>query len=254
MKKNIKMVNLNKKNIIAIIGIILVIAASIRVVNIISKGSKLSMEKPSNLNYEVFGVDISHHNGNIRWNDLANNGISFAFIKSTEGSSHKDKNFDTNWKNSKKAGITTGAYHFMSFESPGVDQAKNYIKTVPKEKDSLPPVVDFEYYGKFENNHPSQETVDKILKPLLKKLKDHYGKDPIIYVNSNMYKKYISGKYKNRIWLADLKAPKKLPDGRSWEFLQYSFNSKLTKYAGGIPHLDLNVFRGSRFSFAAKYL
>ena len=67
-------------------------------------------------------------------------------------------------------------------------------------------------------------------------------------------KKYISGKYKNRIWLADLKAPKKLPDGRSWEFLQYSFNSKLTKYAGGIPHLDLNVFRGSRFSFAAKYL
>ena len=66
MKKNIKMVNLNKKNIIAIIGIVLVIVASIRVVNIISKGSKLSMEKPSNLNYEVFGVDISHHNGNIR--------------------------------------------------------------------------------------------------------------------------------------------------------------------------------------------
>lgn len=253
MKKYNKRDVFKRKNLI-IIGILILLFSGFYFYNIFSKAGKLTVEKPSNLPYDVYGVDISHYNGKIRWNDLANSGISFAFLKATEGSSHVDKTFKNNWTNSRKTNIVVGAYHFMSFESSGETQAENFIKTVPKDSKSLPPVVDFEYYGKFEKNHPSQETVDKILKPLLSKLKSHYGKDPIIYVNSNMYTKYISGKYTNKIWLANLNVPKTLPDGKNWEFLQYSFNSKLPKYSGGIPHLDLNVFRGSKFSFASKYL
>ena len=72
----------------------------------------------------------------------------------------------------------------MSFESSGETQAENFISNVPKESSSLPPVIDLELYGDFISNHPSQETVDSIIQPMLQMLEDHCDKKPIIYTTS----------------------------------------------------------------------
>ena len=36
------------------------------------------------------GIDVSSHQGNINWNTVVANGVSFAFIKATEGTSKGD--------------------------------------------------------------------------------------------------------------------------------------------------------------------
>jgi len=43
--------------------------------------------------YPVWGVDVSSHQGKIDWRVLKKQGVQFAFIKATEGSSFVDKNF-----------------------------------------------------------------------------------------------------------------------------------------------------------------
>ena len=40
--------------------------------------------------YPVWGVDVSNWQGTIDWQKLHSQGVSFAFIKATEGSGHTD--------------------------------------------------------------------------------------------------------------------------------------------------------------------
>lgn len=201
------------------------------------------------LEYEVRGVDVSSYQGIIHWPTLSSQGISFAFIKATEGSTHKDPFFAYNWKEAKKTHLRVGAYHFMSFETPGETQAKNFIETVGKKGGDLPPVVDVELYGDFISHHPSKEHVHKILTPLLEELEKEYGQEPIIYTTRHLYEKYISGHYDNDIWIADLTLTPGLPDGEDWVFCQYSFEGVLEGYKGKVPYIDLNVFNGTKLDF-----
>ena len=92
--------------------------------------------------YAVRGVDVSAYQGEIDWPVLAAEDLDFAFIKATEGSAHEDERFAANWEGARATDLLVGAYHFLSFESPGADQAAHMIDVVPAESGTLPPVVD----------------------------------------------------------------------------------------------------------------
>ena len=92
--------------------------------------------------YPVKGVDVSEHQKDIDWKGLASEDISFAFIKATEGSSYVDKRFEENWKHANRTDLKVGAYHFMSYDTPGKSQAENFIKQVHWRFGMMPPVVD----------------------------------------------------------------------------------------------------------------
>lgn len=76
--------------------------------------------------YPVKGVDISAHQRQADWPLLASQGISFAFIKATEGSSYTDPQYAANIKGALSAGLAAGAYHFFSFESPFSTQLEHF--------------------------------------------------------------------------------------------------------------------------------
>ena len=92
---------------------------------------------------ERYGIDVSHHQGSIDWHRVAADGISFAYLKASEGSSFVDPRFDANWRRAGEAGIDRGAYHYFSLCSPGADQARNFLDVVP-DRLELPPAVDLE--------------------------------------------------------------------------------------------------------------
>ena len=50
-----------------------------------------STVKVNRSKYQVFGVDVSHYQGDIDWKKLESQGVMFAFIKATEGSGHVDE-------------------------------------------------------------------------------------------------------------------------------------------------------------------
>ena len=107
----------------------------------------LHMNYPELNGYTIKGVDVSSYQGDIDWDVLSSQGIEFAYIKATEGSSTVDRCFEANWQGASKTDLRIGAYHFFSFESSGENQAKLFCGTVKALPDMLPPVIDVEFYG-----------------------------------------------------------------------------------------------------------
>ena len=205
---------------------------------------------PSTDAYPVRGVDVSSHQGEIDWPVLADQDIQFAYIKATEGSSFVDKKFHFNWDNARQTALKVGAYHFFSYDSSGSTQADNFINTVPKTSDMLPPVIDIEFYGDKEKNPPKTENVQKELSVMLDKLETHYGVKPVIYATGKSYSLYISGDYDEYdIWIRNVYTKPSLQDDRSWIIWQYSHKEKLQGYNGTEKFIDMNVFNGTQEEF-----
>lgn len=194
--------------------------------------------------WEIFGVDVSSYQGEVDWSALAEQGVDFAFVKATEGSMLQDRQFADNWAGAWAAGVTVGAYHFLSYDSPGETQADNFISAVPVSEGTLPPVIDIEFYGEYLEHPPEKEQVRAILDPLLERLEQHYGVKPILYVTYRSYYRYLAGGYGvYPIWCS---SPTIFPLVPGWQFWQYSHTGELEGYFGDQEHIDLNIFRGSR--------
>ena len=193
--------------------------------------------------WNAWGVDVSSYQGEGDWQELARQGVQFAFIKATEGSGSTDRYFLQNWTGAQDAGVWAGAYHFFSYDSPGETQAKNFIDLVPLTPGMLPPVVDIEFYGDKLQNPPSREETEAILKPLLVCLEEYYGQKPILYATYRSYRLYLEGGYEEYpLWIT---RPLFAPIDKNWTFWQYSHSAHLSGYEGREEHIDLNVFRGT---------
>lgn len=69
------------------------------------------------------GIDVSKHNQGINWGQVAQSGVSFAFIKAGSTNKGIDPYFDANMKGAQKAGIKTGVYLYSY--ATNVEQAQN---------------------------------------------------------------------------------------------------------------------------------
>lgn len=222
---------------------LLVLAGAALFVFIRWQGWLLFPQEADPKQWAAFGVDVSSYQGEVDWGALSAQGVDFAFIKATEGSSLADRRFAQNWVNAQAAGVLPGAYHFLSYDSPGETQADNFIAQVPVTEGALPPVVDIEFYGDKLRNPPSREEVKAILDPLLSRLEAHYGQKPILYVTYRSYKWFIEGDYEDcPLWVT---RPLLAPMDKKWSFWQYSHSARLAGYTGDEDRIDLDVFRGS---------
>lgn len=207
----------------------------------------ITFNHPSREDYPVRGVDVASYQGEIDWEILSKQGIQFAFIKATEGSTFVDAYFEKNYANAIRTDLRIGAYHFFSFDSAGSAQAENFIKTVSIYDDMLPPVVDVEFYGKYVSSPPSNvDAVKRELRILLEALEAEYGRTPIIYATHESYKRFFKNDFeKYDIWIRDIFTCPTLSDGRAWTFWQYTNRGQLEGYQGVEKFIDINVFAGT---------
>lgn len=75
---------------------------------------------------EVLGIDVSHHNGSIDWQQVSRDGKKFAILKCQyEAQSHRiDEFFEYNYAEAGKYGIARGVYIYIaraSMENPQAD-------------------------------------------------------------------------------------------------------------------------------------
>jgi len=200
-------------------------------------------------NYPIHGIDLSHHNGKISWEQLKETylfdkiALRFVYVKATEGRSLKDSYFKKNWIDAKRHGFSRGAYHFYITTRDPIEQAKNFCKIVHLEKGDMPPVCDFE-----EQLGVPKSKIQKDIISFLNYLADKYHIDPIIYTNSQLYKRIFQESdlfQKYHFWIAkyenqDILTHKKL---LFWQ------HNKLGKIPGTSKFVDYNVFLGSEADF-----
>ena len=234
-----------KRKIICLLVIFVICIIIIAFLNGIIKINNPSIDK-----FPIRGIDVSSYQGKIDWEVLSKQNIYFVFIKATEGSNLEDEYFKYNWKNANNTHLKVGAYHFFSYDSGGETQAQNFINVVPINEDSLPPVVDIEFYGDKKRDLPNKEDTQRELTILLEKLEKHYDKKPIIYTTQKSYNLYIKGAYEDYpIWIRDILKQPSLSDGREWIFWQYTNKEKLEGYRGTEKFIDMNIFNGDYSDF-----
>lgn len=196
--------------------------------------------------YAVHGIDVSKFQKTIDWRKAKAAGVSFAFIKATEGGDLLDDRFRENWVAARRAGIPRGAYHFYYFCRPAFEQAAWYIRNVPKEKGALPPVLDMEWNHKSPTCkfRPKAEAVRREMGVFINRMKSHYGRAPIVYTTIDFYRDNDLGKVKGvDFWLRSVaEHPDILYPGQDWVFWQYTGTGIMPGVEGDT---DINVFRGS---------
>ncbi|MBK0331728.1 lysozyme [Brachybacterium sp. MASK1Z-5] len=111
---------------------------------------------------EALGIDVSAHQGEIDWTKVRGDGISFAYIKATEGTGFTDPQLNANWSGARGAGVTPGAYHYFTLCSSGADQAKAFLAAVPPSDDALPPALDLEFDGACEKRPEAKQAKEEV--------------------------------------------------------------------------------------------
>lgn len=79
---------------------------------------------------EARGIDVSHYQGLIAWNDIAATGYTFAIIKATHGTEFVHEFFERNWQVLKTTGLVRGAYHFLDPTLDGAAPARHALATI----------------------------------------------------------------------------------------------------------------------------
>lgn len=170
-------------------------------------------------------------------------GISFAYIKATEGGDIIDPSFHDYRRGASAAGLRTGAYHYFYFCRPAAEQARWFISHVPKSAIDLPPVLDMEWNHRSPTcrARPDGARVRAEAKIYLDMLERHYGVRPLIYTTVDFEEDtQITRMPRTQFWLRSVAAPlSETYPGTPWVFWQYTG----TGIVPGIERpVDINVF------------
>lgn len=196
--------------------------------------------------YEIHGIDISHYQGKIDWEQLKNAMIKgcpvrFVIIKSTEGSSRLDENFREYFNQARDFGFIRGVYHFWSNKSTAREQAYYFLDQVHLTDGDLPPVLDIEH-------KPADKSVEDFQRDVLTWLhivEDKYHVKPIIYTYYKFKEQYLSAPVFEDYpyWIAHYYVDKVQYKGK-WKFWQHTDVGKLPGIKG---YVDFNIYNGSYY-------
>jgi lysozyme len=206
----------------------------------------LHFNYPNPQRFPIHGIDVSHHQHTIDWAKLDKQQSRFVYIKATEGGDFIDPLFQQNWQQAQALQLPTGAYHYFTFCRSGLEQAQNFIRTVPNLITNLPPVIDLEP-GSCQGKLPAIVWVRQELQTLLTTLQQHYAKPPILYLTRDTYELYVKGALPNvPLWARDIYQYPSWVSNEAWVLWQYDSRSRLD---GITRYVDRNVFNGNAEQF-----
>jgi GH25 family lysozyme M1 (1,4-beta-N-acetylmuramidase) len=160
----------------------------------------------------LHGIDVSAYQSS----DYSTSGLSFVFIKATEGRSYVNSRLTAQTKHGRDAGLVVGFYHFLW---PGniTAQAEYFVSHAPvKAGDIL--AVDWETTG--EGTHASNAEKDAFIR----KVKQLRPKNRVIlYCNRHFWLNIDTTSYAgDGLWIADYVTAGKPRIKASWRFHQYT--------------------------------
>lgn len=187
----------------------------------------------------VRGIDVSDYQPNVNWQTVANSGIQFAFVKSTEGRTWVAETFARNWREMKATGILRGAYHFFRANVDAAAQAKLFLDIVKLEPGDLPPVLDVE-----SMDGVTATTLRTRITQWLDIVEKATGVTPILYTYPGFWQQLGTNAFTEYpLWIAHYTTanePWVTGGWSTWTFWQYTDQGRVNGAPGPI---DVNIFR-----------
>lgn len=186
---------------------------------------------------ERYGIDVSAHQATIDWARVADDEITFAYIKATEGRDFVDRRFEQNWSGAGSAGLDRGAYHFFTLCTPGADQAWHFLDVARPDRSALAPAVDLELAGNC-SDRPSAESVAEELDDFITVVERAWERELVLYVGDDFEDEYpVRDRLDRPLWHRRFLLR---PDVEGWLIWQLHGYARVEGIDGGV---DLNVMR-----------
>ena len=192
------------------------------------------------------GIDISHYQneaGRIDWEKVKASEYKFCFVKCTEGVSYRDRFYQENKENVRKAGLLFGAYHFARLND-AEKEADHFLATVGDLKAGEIVVLDFEVDG-------HSDPVGWCLK-WLKRVEEKLGFRPMLYTNEARvkafnWKRVVDGNF--GLWVAKYASQvvyipeylQRKPVSGQWPFWAIWQFSSRARVSGMVGNIDVNT-------------
>lgn len=215
----------------------------------------------------VFGIDVSHHQGEINWDKLAiycdKDGVTyyseprsrtltqpvmFAYVKATQGNTFKDARYEEYMREAKNHDIARGSYHFYTLKSSPESQAEHFLNTAMLwQRGDMPPMLDVEFNDSERGDIPPTYSEDILT--WLEMVEESMGCRPIIYTRENIKNVYMKDSRfaKYDFWIARYQ---KRPVDENWLIWQRSGSGFVR---GCDADVDIDEFKGDYEAFV-RYL
>lgn len=201
------------------------------------------------------GIDVSHWQGTIDWNQVAASGKRFAFMKASEGTTLVDDTYAGNRAQAKALGLYVGAYHFAR---PGrnvgdaIAEADYFLAMSQLVAGDLLPVLDLEVTGGL-----TPVELQEWVKSYLGRIYERTGARGVIYTSPTFWRNNMADTnwfaingYRT-LWIAHwISGPAPtVPGGNwggtGWTFWQYTSSGSVPGITGRV---DLNRYNGTDFA------
>ena len=158
------------------------------------------------------GIDVSAYQSSSYGTD----GLSFVFIKATEGRSYVNSKLSAQTKHGRDAGLVVGFYHFLW---PGdiTAQAEYFVAHAPEKSGDIL-AVDWETTG--EGTHATNSEKDRFIRKV-RQLRPHNR--VVLYCSRNFWLNIDTTSYAgDGLWIADYTTAGKPRIKAKWLFHQYT--------------------------------
>jgi lysozyme len=189
---------------------------------------------------QINGLDISFWQGtSINWQQVADAGYQFVYIKASEGCFRVEPNANTQATGAQAASLKIGYYHFSHpSEDKAVDEANFFLKAIKNlPQADLIPVLDLET----NKNNLTIEQMTQFANDFYTQMQNN-GFEMMLYTYTSFYNSFIVGKdlLQKKLWLASYGSSPILPIGRSdYEIWQWTQKGSIPGISGSA--VDLNI-------------
>lgn len=191
----------------------------------------------------LVGVDVSYYQGKVDWPEVRAAGVSFAFVRASDGATFLDPEFNNNWPGTRAAGVTRGAYQFFRPAQDPIEQANVLIAAIQGagglSRGDIAPVLDVEV-----TDGVAQNVVLQRAEVWLRAVEATFGRRPLIYTAPGFWDDLGAtesfGRYP--LWVANWASCPRLPGSwQRWTFWQTTDKGVVPGIEGQV---DLNRFNG----------
>lgn len=211
----------------------------------------------------MLGVDVSHWQGDVWWEQMWRKGVQFAILKMTdfykaEPRGFVDDKYIQNWHGTREQGIKNGGYHWLQPKVDPYIQSDFYLDTYFKYQTDLPPVLDFE-----DRDWISPNDMLWRAQVWLNKVESETGRIPIVYTSAGFMSSFAKDKasFLSRypLWIANYiqrtypTMPVVWTDWKIWQYSDkgdypwyvWKGKAKGREYGVESDGLDMNWFKGN---------
>ena len=216
------------------------------------------------------GIDVSVWQGTgINWTNVKNSGVTFAWVKASQGDTITDSTFAVNIVNARNAGVLVGTYHFADYTNnlgiAGADAEAAYFWNVVKNHIKggghyLMPVLDAERSpsgGGYTKTTLSQWVNRWCQQVVNFAAASNVVVKPVIYTGISYANTWLDNTVTNwPLWMANPSAadpqtgaPAATSPWPTWKVWQYSWTGAVPGVSG---NCDQDVYNGTFASFVSN--